>query len=83
MRLGDYKGDACGLFGENCRKGNVYVDDKPVCDDDWDDMDAQVVCREMGFKKGGYATKESYFGSMVLGPGQVLWDGIIYDKVST
>ena len=62
VTLGDY---SCS--GGNCRKGNVYVDGRAVCDDDWDDTDAGVVCRELGFNDGGHATKDSYFGSVDLG----------------
>merc|ERR1711970_1167999 len=61
VRLGDY---SCGK--SKCYKGNVYVDDKPVCDDGWDDTDANVVCKELGFISGGYSTKESYFGKVDL-----------------
>merc|ERR1719186_1078337 len=60
VRLGDYY---CGR--SKCEKGNVYVDDKPVCDDDWDDDDAKVACKELGFD-GGYATTESKYGNVDL-----------------
>merc|ERR1712142_656753 len=70
VRLGDSN---CGL--ESCYQGNVYVDDKPVCDDDWDDTDASVVCKELGFSEGGYATKESHFGRVDL-ERQSGWDQV-------
>ena len=52
VRLGDYR---CGR--SKCHKGNVYVDDKPVCDDGWDDNAAKVVCKELGFTGSGYCSK--------------------------
>ena len=26
-------------------KGNVYIDDEPICDDGWDQEEATVACR--------------------------------------
>ena len=57
VRLGDYD---CGK--QRCHKGNIYVEKKPVCHGRWDDNDAKVVCRELGFHRGGVATSDSFFG---------------------
>ena len=33
-----------------------------ICDDGWDDIDATVVCRELGYSHGN-ATRHAQFGS--------------------
>ena len=48
------------VHGLNHGDGVVMVLDDaakwgPVCADDWDDMNAEVVCRQMGFYDGGTA----------------------------
>ena len=42
--------------------GNVYIDGKPVCDDKWDILDAQIVCNQLGLGAAVAATKNSFFG---------------------
>ena len=33
-----------------------------VCDDGWDDTDAGVVCRQLGFGSSGQSFSHAYFG---------------------
>jgi len=46
----------------------VYYNDQwgTVCDDDWDLVDATVVCRQLGYTGAIGATTNSFFGRGVL-----------------
>ena len=43
--------------GPTIHEGNVMVDGRPVCDDEWGGVQANVVCRMLG-----YATMDSAYG---------------------
>ncbi|XP_072292916.1 neurotrypsin [Eucyclogobius newberryi] len=59
------------VAGESPKEGRVEVFKNgqwgTVCDDGWDDINAAVVCRELGFKGTAKARSMAYFG-----PGQGL-----------
>ena len=49
-----------GKFGEDIAKGNVYIDDMPVCDDGWGQEEASVACRMLGYSIGIPEVKSTY-----------------------
>jgi len=48
--------------GSRPGEGNVIVNGESVCDDSWDDVDARVACRMLGYSDGR-ATTDSRFGN--------------------
>jgi len=57
-------GEVCLLGGAGSFEGNVYYSGKPVCDDNWDSRDGDVVCRQLGFHALVRVTKQSMFGTV-------------------
>jgi len=49
--------------GSEWSEGNVLINGQPICDDDWDNRDAAVVCRMIGFWSG-VAVSNSAFGQV-------------------
>ena len=51
-----------------------------VCDDGWDDTDAGVVCRQLGFGSSGRATRLSALSYL---PKPILLDGVTCSGTET
>ena len=51
-------GDVC-IVGGDCWRGNTFVRGKPICDDRWDNTDANVFCQSIGYLRARRFTAES------------------------
>ena len=55
------------MNGSNATEGTVEVCNGTrygtVCDDHWDELDARVVCRQLGYSGEAVALKRAFFGS--------------------
>lgn len=53
--------------GQSDNEGNIEIFHNGrwgnVCDDEWDKYEAEVVCRQLGYKAGGKATHSGVFGN--------------------
>jgi len=49
--------------GSSSNEGNLFINGAPVCDDGWDNNDATVACRMLGYSSGT-ATSVSTYGSV-------------------
>ena len=62
--------------GRNEKEGRVEIywnnQWSTVCDDIWDDHDATVICKQLGYSKG-FARVSAYFGE---GSGLILLDNV-------
>merc|ERR1712098_358839 len=55
---------SAGLVGgPTAHEGNVLINGRPVCDDYWDNNDATVVCRMLGYGSG-IAVQDADYGSV-------------------
>jgi len=53
---------------------NYYSEWGTVCDDGWDDTDADVVCRQLGFGSSGLPVYSAHFGQ---GSGSIWLDSVM------